>query len=811
MRTRAAWLLLALTICSQAAPAAQPAELSRVSAIPGQVEAQASPVVEVRAIEVNQVVQDWLNTVPLIAGKPTLVRVFLQAPAEAADDLPQIQGQLRAFRDGTELSLSPQMGFAGEGEDGLHVPRDATTRRNDLSGSLNFYLPDEWTRGAVTLKFEATNAAAVFAEPAEPNGAPHDGLLNLEFVPTPDLPIRFHLATEIADDGTRFAPSRDQLLTAIRRVTSLFPVERLRWKLGFTPIIRSKDIPDAIDYDKVYNQLRAASEYLACPGLEGCELHQAILPFIPSQRPGSGGLAESHATLVSVARLPAGELGAEAIPHQIAHCLGRQHPYPSSASLVPGGLGPDYFPGVCGEKTHDPDPFPDFEDVPPEGLRPVLGPLSLGEDMKVYGAGMTDPHRPQIKDPLTYFELMSHCHEGNAGWISKHTYLRLKEEIERRYSEAPPAGLLAAGPPSSHLIVRGTIDLSNSSVSFLPLRRILTGTTLLMDTPGPFSLELIGGTDNVLREYSFEPDINSEVGAKAGFYFVVPDPSEFRRLRLKRNSATIFTAEASAHRPTIELLSPNGGEMIAADSLTIRWAASDPDGDSLRYFVEFSADGGTSWEALAVDWTDTELVVPKNTLPGGSDLRVRVEATDGFWSAFDSSNAAFRVTDNPPEVFLLSPQDETTVTYGSLVRLEATTLDSEDGNLPDAKVSWASDLNGPLGTGLKIDRAVSDLKPGEHRITVTATDSAGNTATATVALHVARNTPPRLADLRMTSPNGLEFKLFSSLGTTNVIETSTDLMQWRPALTNTSSASPATLTVNRTSGESLLFLRAVQR
>src|SRR5205823_2666146 len=72
---------------------------------------------------------------------------------------------------------------------------------------------------------------------------------------------------------------------------------------------------------------------------------------------------------------------------------------------------------------------------------------------------------------------------------------------------------------------------------------------------------------------------------------------------------------------------------------------------------------------------------------------------------------------------------------GSLVSLSAYAYDVDDGVLDGTAVRWASDLDGPLGAGATV--TAGKLRPGQHRITMTATDSDGNQATQSVTIRVA--------------------------------------------------------------------------
>ncbi len=87
-----------------------------------------------------------------------------------------------------------------------------------------------------------------------------------------------------------------------------------------------------------------------------------------------------------------------------------------------------------------------------------------------------------------------------------------------------------------------------------------------------------------------------------------------------------------------------------------------------------------------------------------------------------------------PTATITTPQNNQQVAFGTAVLLSGNGADPEDGVLGGQSLAWSSNLNGALGTGAAL--VVATLLPGTHTITLTATDSGGNTGVATRTLVV---------------------------------------------------------------------------
>ena len=192
--------------------------------------------------------------------------------------------------------------------------------------------------------------------------------------------------------------------------------------------------------------------------------------------------------------------------------------------------------------------------------------------------------------------------------------------------------------------------------------------------------------------------------------------------------------------PAVEVVSPNGGEILYGGEVReIRWAADD-DYQLAHVDVAWSADGGTSFEDIVVGGPNVGSLswrVPAASTSSAL-LRVRAEDADGN-RGYDLSDSAFSVAPGPPPpdtssptVDLLTPNGGESLTGGDSANIAWRAID--DVGVVRVDLQWSFDSRGwswnTIATGLPNSGShhwqVPLTSSTSTRVRVTAWDAAGN-------------------------------------------------------------------------------------
>ncbi|MBS7636460.1 VCBS repeat-containing protein, partial [Candidatus Bathyarchaeota archaeon] len=136
------------------------------------------------------------------------------------------------------------------------------------------------------------------------------------------------------------------------------------------------------------------------------------------------------------------------------------------------------------------------------------------------------------------------------------------------------------------------------------------------------------------QEIEFEP-----------FTFYVPFKQGTRFIEIWDSyNNTIGSRTISENSPAVSVIFPNGGEILeVGKTYSIYWEGSDADGDKLLYSVAYSLDNGETWVPIAFEINQTSITWDTSNVKESSQCLIKVIATDGVNTAWDTSNNTFTV------------------------------------------------------------------------------------------------------------------------------------------------------------------------
>jgi hypothetical protein len=130
----------------------------------------------------------------------------------------------------------------------------------------------------------------------------------------------------------------------------------------------------------------------------------------------------------------------------------------------------------------------------------------------------------------------------------------------------------------------------------------------------------------------------------------VPAGPKPASLELTDDGKVMAVQKASAHAPVVRLLAPRRGQQVGGrGAVTVRWQASDADGDPLQATIDYSSDGGNTFRTIEQGTEGTSFCLPARYFSASHNARLRLRVSDGF-NETRVLSAPFRATGAPPEV-----------------------------------------------------------------------------------------------------------------------------------------------------------------
>lgn len=735
-------------------------------------------------IEVTQAVQ-FLgdpaipdNSVPLVRGKTTLVRVYLKNPIVPGVAFEDITGELSTFVCGQSAPIRPTFPNGQLGPESIRpvnsptYPEDTapsdypdagnrslSDQRISLRRTLNFLLPNTYMRGCTDLQVTVSS-------PGSPGTATRK-ITDLRFETVPPALVRVY---NVRTSGFRPSPLDRTLLSLW--LLRAYPISDLIWeeddiiapptpdvgpvptfcaelnnRLWLTKLLNMHGGGEDVRF-KYYGMLNSREADEEPPGIgfrRGTSLGSAV-----GVSCGPTGVADGSWSWDTD-----GIYGDWYGAHEIGHSYGLDHVLSRDGSQERAGCPPLFD---CFEDDY---PHPEGRISPLTGgcvvrsvdLPQVCGSL-WGVDLRFAG------DRSAV--PPDWFDFMSYGHPGQ--WPSDFTYRKLRDILIRN---GPPGadsilvvqnGAPGPGERSEHVAVTGLVDLTNGTAELDAVYRLPAMLPVRERVPGPYAVRLLDGAGAVLAEFPFAVDpllenLASEGGHRASFVELVPYDPRTAGIAIVESGEVLAERTVTTNAPVVTMQAPLGGGTLDGTSVRVEWDASDADGDPLTFDLFFSADGGTTWALKAAAVTAQHADVDLTRLRGTTQGLFLVIANDGVNTGRAVTAAPFAVPEKPPEV-VLSRTGPMSVEADEIVGLSGVAFDPEDGLLDEDALEWRSDQDGVLATGSVLMTGL--LTPGTHRLTLTGTDSDGTEASASLTAVVGAasdDTPPTTSAAPSPPPN----------------------------------------------------------
>lgn len=695
--------------------------------------------------EVTQAIQNLANDVPLLAGKPTFVRVY--AALDSGVPIAGVQALLYGERDGAPLPGSPLRPINGN----LAVASaNALADRADFDGGWLFQLPTAWTQeGDAAIPLE--NASLTLRVDLDPNGytgdtTPANNSAEGDFTFTAKAPTCINLRS-VWTEARYQSPWDISVGSVIELAESVHPTVRL---LAFPEYNQLEEI-DWCWKGPIYGPF-CSTPYELDDDDSGLLTKMGVLDYFHSSpsicfqtgaRTLYAGIVSAETTWSwaglarrgkdqSLSKVPrygswSGNLertdgGAMTFVHEIGHNYDRKH-IDCGNPKNPDGNYP-YATDMLDDKALDaPSTYFGFDS---RFLKPIA--------------------------PDTNADYMSYC---GPRWISDYTWRAIFANTRQAGPRFPFAAAGAESPAQDvYILASGLITPALPGGELTSIWRYPTaeaGENLLLKWQAaaaapwdgePYHLRVLGENGAVLADWAVElVEVEDRAQEIYPFHVIFPEPATpVETLQLLDGETVLASFSPDAAAPQVTIVAPAGGELVT-DTLTLQWTAVDPDGAPwLLYTVQYSPDQGETWYALLADrpgpgqGVTESLVLDLRGEPGseGATALLRVVASDGYHTGMATS-APFSVAPRAPDVLITAPSAGQWFAAGDPVRLAGDAFAPDEGVLADDAFRWqlpGLEVNGRTAVA-------AGLAPGVYTPTLQATGAGGLQGSAQVTFQVA--------------------------------------------------------------------------
>ncbi len=627
-------------------------------------------------VEVTQAIQDMPHSVPLVAQKRTVARVYLSV---AGPDAVTVSGVIRVRRVGSSglgtairaqapLTIEPAL------NGNLRVKRESETR------SLNFILPRQvLTAGQWEVRLSSLNRVQPHRALLVPIGASR----TITFTASPPLRVRL-VGIRYQSAGASVDPTPLDFTLIQSWLGRAYPVPGVEWSQvtvdgpsawpfqapeinAFIRGLRATDVAGGVDARTHYYGLVADNS--------AANFMRGLASGIPTT-PDPTTVASGPCGGSTFGWDTDGSYGDWYTGHELGHTFGRFH-----AEFCGAGGGAPY-PFTDGQLSNADGAFVGFD----------VGDIANGLPLRALPG-------------TAWHDVMSYCVNQ---WISSFTYGGIRTRLiaedgmagqalpaARKRAGARRAGGRGGAMPSGTIHVVATLNVTQRTgdlrhvtpvaalppgqaalASGRPRRRAAARGAIAAPT---VVLRVFGKADAPIAEFvaPFIPDACRDAGddVTGSIDAFVPGASAATRLELVLDGAVVDTFAAGATAPpavsNIRGSAPAAGvrkrrgparasaraggpDTADADGdPVLSWTAVAParagarkasrgaaratvagpeGGSATRYTVQVSVDGGGTWQTVGYALTEPQVRIDRAVLGDAETVKVRVTATTGFKS-----------------------------------------------------------------------------------------------------------------------------------------------------------------------------------
>lgn len=630
-----------------------------------------------------------INSVPLVAGKPTVLRVYLDNRMFHEPFPTSVTGVLSysQLRGSSWVSHPDRSPINGP------IPVNLSSsviNRGNANHTVNFLIPAEHCFDSIDLTVRAF-------DPAHPEGNTDILKMVLQFRNVGDVRIHGVLVNytglDAAGNNVNIpAPTGLQLVRILEGlVRRMYPIRGFRYTgcemIQFNGTIQvSGTTNNAVDLVTLVNNQLAGMSFAS----GGHDVYVGLLPATAPGGGGYGGTVTYNTGLTVGAAVAYSNDNGTVLAQEIGHAF-------RGGGHVPCRVPPPQ-PDNC---------YPIYHTYP----RGSIGEFGL------------DYTTSQVFNPTSTFDFMSYC---SPVWVSPYTYVELMNAIVGgRYTVM--ATRRAPQSFREYLFLKFRMDREGKVV-------VLPSFHLPVPDPGqgigpesPIYCDLLDAEQQILDSspcYSPRPDRNPYAPYK-DFHLLMPWNMTTRSIAFYRNSEHVYTFEVEGEPPTVTIqnckFAKGEGNIVR-----VEWSgecATKP----IHYMLRYSHDNGKSWRALAIDLTTSSHVVNLDMLPGGEQCVFQVVTYAGVRTTVASTDP-FSVPQKPRQAYILSPEPSCTFSDAEPIVLLGGGFSPDFWTTEFEDVVWNSSLDGFLGTGHEI--VLHTLSIGRHRIEVNIPDGVGGKALA---------------------------------------------------------------------------------